>query len=241
MVLNGFHTRGGKPGVENSLTFGSCGSFVTFVSSRYDITMPLPKPRPGYLAPPVVIILAIITIAVAATLILQAKFFSKDKTPSPTPIAQISPSPSPKDDLSSETLVKEETANWKTYSDSSNSFSVKYPQKFNGQDLRITFNLLTKQPDQTLESFVQDYINGRGSQLYDKNLLVPSVKKDTTVEGKTALWYEGNLGPAAKHIEVYILKESKSVVAIEMYGGDIISDNQRTLLNQILSTFQFTN
>ena len=73
--------------------------------------MLLPKLRNGYLAPPVIIILALITLAVAATLLFQAKFFSKkDQTSvnqtvtTPSPAAKSSPSP-----------ASNETANWKSY------------------------------------------------------------------------------------------------------------------------------
>lgn len=86
--------------------------------------------RRGYLAPPVVIILALITLAVAATLILQAKFFSAGKNPSPTPPpAAISPTPAPKTSPQP-SPTPDETANWETYIYQRLNISIKYPPQF---------------------------------------------------------------------------------------------------------------
>lgn len=86
--------------------------------------MLLPKLRNGYLAPPVIIILALITFGVAATFILQTIFFAKDKTPS----SSVKSSPSPTTD---ETVYTDEgSANWKTYTNDKWEWKVTYPENW---------------------------------------------------------------------------------------------------------------
>jgi len=88
-------------------------------------------PRKGYLAPPVVIILALIVLGVAATLIVNAKLFPKPKeNPQPQISTQPSPivSPSPTADASREPNGSAETANWETYTNTRYGYSIQYPQ-----------------------------------------------------------------------------------------------------------------
>lgn len=77
--------------------------------------------RKGYLTPPVIIILALIVLAVAATLLFNSRLAKNIKNePSP------SPTTSPAAGLSSETSVQEdETANWKTYTGT--NYQLRYP------------------------------------------------------------------------------------------------------------------
>ena len=78
--------------------------------------------RRGYFTPPVLIILAIIIFAVAILIAINTdlvKRSQKEPTPTPvsSPIVQISISES------------SETANWKTYINSTHEFSIKYPEE----------------------------------------------------------------------------------------------------------------
>ena len=76
--------------------------------------------RKGYLTPPVIIILALITFGVALTLYFNTNLLKNIKnkpTPSPESSVQTQPSPTP-----------DETANWKTYTNSNLGFSLKYPE-----------------------------------------------------------------------------------------------------------------
>lgn len=73
----------------------------------------------GYLTPPVVIILALITLFVAAAIFFNT-FLLKGlkKEPAPVSTPTIQPSPKSKTD---------ETANWKTYENKVLKYSIKYP------------------------------------------------------------------------------------------------------------------
>ena len=79
--------------------------------------------RRGYFAPPVVIILALITFGVALVIFFNRELILKSKSNqlAPAPVTQqrpkVSPNPSPAD----------ETANWKLYTDDNLGFSIKYP------------------------------------------------------------------------------------------------------------------
>ena len=83
----------------------------------------------GYLAPPVVIILALIILFVAVTLIINAKLFPKPNA-SPTPSNQSSPLPSPSPPSAkqvTQSAKKSETADWETYENQTLKISIKAP------------------------------------------------------------------------------------------------------------------
>lgn len=112
-------------------------------------------------------------------------------------------------------------------------------------DYFLGFALLQKQPNISLDNFISDYLKKEGSDV-NANLLIPKLQKSIKVDGKDARWLEGNLGPAVIHIEVYIGRSETSVIRIEIVGGDYslkdpITDDRRRLVEQILSTFKFTN
>jgi len=82
--------------------------------------------RQGYLTPPVLIILALITLFVAITLYINAYFAksAKNKTlPSPSPTVQKQSSP-----------TLDESANWKVYSNKKVGYTFKYPTGWQYRD-----------------------------------------------------------------------------------------------------------
>src|SRR3989344_4760645 len=87
--------------------------------------------RRGYLTPPVMIILALITLGVALTLYFNTNLLKNIKnksTPSSEPSVQDQPSPI--SDAVREPNDSAETANWKTYTNTQLGFSIKYPSSW---------------------------------------------------------------------------------------------------------------
>lgn len=76
--------------------------------------------RRGFIAPAVLIILALICLFVAATLLFNTLLLKGQKQPTSTP--SVSPTPAPK-------TMSDETANWKTYT-SRYGYSFRYPPDF---------------------------------------------------------------------------------------------------------------
>lgn len=204
-------------------------------------------PRKGYLAPPVVIILALITLAVAATLLFQAKFFSVGKNPSPTPQpAAISPQPTPK--ISPQpTPTTDETANWKTYTNTKYKFSFKYPNYAElaygaggvGSPLYVDENSssIIVQPIKGENSYFGLGINTTNKSLdkIEKDLI--NDKNNTDFTRVKAGGYEAiRFNYYGSIPQVIVIKDGNE------FEFDIAQDNPPYLdiSNQILSTFKFT-
>lgn len=103
----------------------------------------MPKLRRGYLSPPVIIVLAIICLFVALSLFLNAQLsrnINKQSNSSQSVLS--SPSISPQQD-SDETVYTEDSrsVNWKTYTNTVDKFSFKYPPQFTLDEQLSTYYL----------------------------------------------------------------------------------------------------
>src|SRR3990167_6313611 len=120
----------------------------------------------GYLTPPIIIILAIITFFVAATIAVNS-YFKKtaQNQPSSQSANQSSSFPSPSPD---------ETANWKIYTNTKYRFTIKYPN-----DKEVDIN------EQNVFENVCDQMNPIvGIQIYPAN----RVKDDKDIDFAGDLW-----------------------------------------------------
>ena len=216
--------------------------------------------RRGYLPAAAVIILAAITLAVAVVIYFNRDLILKIKKNqqaqqgviSPSSKVSATPSPSP-----------EATANWKTYTSQNKIFTLKYPLELTAtaqgegvlstvspwndtfmksSDYRVEFSLGTKAQGENLKNFADRTIKQQSGQISNQNLLSPDSQKSLMVNNHQALWYVGNLGPATKHVEVYIQRNETSVVIVQLWdNSQPPTTEHQTTLNQILSTFQFTD
>ncbi|MEK7558940.1 MAG: PsbP-related protein [Patescibacteria group bacterium] len=160
-----------------------------------------------------------------------------------------------------------DASTWKTYTSPNKIFTLKYPLSLNvtqkyisnlpsgwldegvlsttqpwndsftkNSDYRINFSQVPKSSGESLENFVSRFIKERGG-----SFLIPDSKKTIRVDGKESIWYVGNLGPATKHIEVYIPKTNTEVLIVELWDNNQPpSVDHQNILDQILSTFKFT-
>ena len=183
--------------------------------------------RKGYLAPPVIIVLALITLAVAATLLFQAKFFSAGKTPSPSPAAQPSPIASP-------STTPDEIANWKTYTNVFYGYKLSYPSTaiiseemkplgWTGKPEQVT-TLNFK--DGSLE--ITGNMGGRG---------VTSIKSSEIVIDNvpTIKFYETEISGVIRAVKSPKNDEIYFIFTLPSQNSERVNK----ILDQILSTFQF--
>lgn len=218
-------------------------------------------PRKGFLASPIIIILALITIAVVSALILQAKFFSEDKTASPPPVAQApqKTSPTPSSDSA-------EITDWETYTSNDWKWTLKYPEKWRvvvggsscardggGEGTKDHICFFS-------EDFSAEEMKGFGFQVYSKVFdpefmrtdcgnLSKELCEELTIAGQKARKFknseEYHLTPSN---EEYNFSLNNSYIAIQFnylscesqnIDGCRKKENIYILINQILSTFKF--
>jgi len=210
--------------------------------------------RKGYLAPPVVIVLAIIVLFVAATLIINAKLFPKSK-PSPTPTTQPSPLPSPS--------PLDETANWKTYKNKLFGYQIKYPQEwfiqgpYGGQaggecvegltDVALTEFSRSKLKDcgfiaEQLPPQEADITIWVQKEEYDdlSAILIGQPKENITIAGIDAVKYpftEKSEFPNIQATRIYFNHTGKGYLIFIKQKDKL--GNYDPFFDQILSTFQF--
>ena len=217
--------------------------------------------RRGYLAPPVVIILALITIAVAATLILQAKFFSKDKTPSLAPVAQASVQPSTKTQASPPPQsTTDEMADWKTFNEGPRTdkfinATFKYPSEWvqlSSATDNDSCNAFSVGPSDSKDFCGSNHF----PQIYIKPLTAGDAvrckeTKKTVVNSYEAIYCTDVLTSEYKNT-IYVTPKNTKItdyffadkgignkgVAV-WYTQELGWPNREKEFNQILSTFQF--
>ena len=122
------------------------------------------------------------------------------------------------------TIPADPTANWKTYS--ANGFSFKYPSEWKKEPV-----------------FGVTYLKTRYDQYIPTTRIEPNPRK-TAVDGKSAIIYEtkgsGHPLPTGYSImEVVIEKDDTSSYIVYFNGDRSVISNE--LIDQILSTFKFTN
>ena len=216
-------------------------------------------PKSGYLSPPVIIVLALIKLAVAATLALQAKFFSVGKNPepqsSPSPIVSQSPSQSP--DASREPNGSMETANWKTYTNINLGFSLKYPPEVttsyvcsntgmggsnilgiknpNEVDGTECYDFLAIWAKSTENSDLEHIVNKDKEGIIKQNVSTKCIV-DNYPLGDTALIVSCN--GKRKYVLAYFIKNNRVITILSMAEGQKQMEYEK-ISDQILSTFQF--
>lgn len=211
--------------------------------------MHLPKKfRTGYLAPPVVIILAIITLAVAATIAAQAIFFKKEPTPKPVAQASTKPKTSPSPPTTS---TIDETANWKTYKNERYGFEVKHPSNWmeTENDTQISFFTnelrfeINPQPQGRGTYFTQTklseiLVGGLKSQrtdyLSDSKEIFFSIINLINKEGHG--WNSGNIILDASKSNSLKISTTVQESGYQPISGSVTDFD---LLDQVLSTFKF--
>lgn len=219
--------------------------------------------RRGYFSPPVVIILALITLAVAAVIYFNRGLILKSKNQQAQPVLT-SPSPTSSPDLSSGTSVKEdETANWKTYTDNGFKFEIKYPNNMKttkltahddllgGVSLNLIYNDQEFRP-QASEIYV--WVEDSKSLNLEEWLKVKSTTEPwgSPIDKKEFYGYK-NLGSVVldgvqgiKFLDEPMGYTSSKVAVkngnlIYLVGYVNVKEDLSPVYNQILSTFQFLN
>jgi len=164
----------------------------------------------------------------------------------------------PSTSTSTTTTTADSTADWKTYADSANGFSIKYPGEW-----------LVKQQDGSVR------IQNKTGDIYASNEGVKNVGKiqgsyvEITVSIKTSSqtlseYLKANIDSGAKYVDVAVGQYTglKLTEPTGLTGGNIVInvasrnkvvglnlnisedselDNSTTIYNQMLSTFKFTN
>lgn len=107
-------------------------------------------------------------------------------------------------------------------------------------DILIEFSLRMKHSSEKLEDFISRTIKEQGGEFYSPESVIPDEKKKVQVDNRGSLWYVGNLGPAVKHVEVYVPQSDTEVIVIALWdNAQPPSLNHQRILHQILSTFKF--
>jgi len=217
-----------------------------------------PKPAGSRLK---IILLSVLGLVLVAGIAFAGYKFGQKQSqsgaqPTPTPIVVATPTPDP-------------TVDWKTYVEPNNSFTLKYPAKFyetkehistllpgwkdagvlstaqpwnasiGPENMIIEFSIRPKKTDETLEDFISRTIKEISEEFAPKTV-VPEIKRNITVDGKNALWYEGGLGPAIAHVEAYIPQTETSVVVVVAFAESYqLNNEQKAILDLMLSTFKF--
>lgn len=189
----------------------------------------------------VLVLLLVIAGSVYLGMKIQEKKVEKAQIPSPDSIVDYSSPTSSPTVISEPTLRIDETANWKTYTNTALGFELKYPpevsiaKEFNDQNNKATF---FKGGDLNFEVMLRD---GQGITLDKYYYMDSSVKRKTTLAGYSANVYELPLGYGDGPNETGT--PSITVVALKgdylyhlIFNGDIKLDDTE---NRIISTFKF--
>ncbi len=156
-------------------------------------------------------------------------------TPIVTPVSvnelpTIEPSVSPSVSASPISMV-----DWKTYTNTTYGYSIKYPSDWTAKDMHTTFGVADTygfEPPSTSANWTVT-VNVDNASQYGKTIQEGSEGTATTFAGKQATKYT-----YANGYEYQIQENNKYyVVSIEFSNGD---DNLKPTADQIVSTFQFT-
>jgi len=178
----------------------------------------------------------------------------------PSSIPQSTPASTPNPDASREPNGSAETANWKTYTNKEHGFSFKYPEKVyikatNEDNLPLVY--LSTKPIEIPQAYggALTEVEIRTSSLLSEKTaeeraenLKPTLKTETIVEKKISIPTAGieisgifkeYPGVESTNYRAIILQSKNEIIEF----GYITRDPAFTesLLNQILSTFQFIN
>ncbi len=198
--------------------------------------------------------MAIIFLGIIALIFLSsagAYFLGKNSTnqsvtvPSPTPVAYETPTPTP---------AQDETANWKTYNwlyQDKSFFSIKYPEEWDMFEYeKLAAYFFPKGFDYNNLDGKTTYVGvaavGSNPEDCTGDCPIIETKSDTQVSGLKARKLEGYIGSVGgnipKRFEEVVIKKNDSYINIIIYGKDLndISQGDKEILSQMLSTFKFT-
>ncbi len=208
------------------------------------VPTPLPQPKKNNLVVILLSVFLLITLLISGYLLLQVQSLTKQLAqiqiqPTPTPLSTEIPSPTP--DL---------TANWKTYKNTKVGFELKYPQRYSQPGLPSGLGptiYATGDEDNTDIIFGESSMDsidlvvfpftGTTDELknYTKSpILLPSDEKATLIKtlqvgGVTANWYRYDF------IRIYFVGKNHGFIL------NTLTDHNEGEIDQILSTFKFTN
>lgn len=201
---------------------------------------------------PIIIIAGSILIIILGTLLAYVNFYSKK---------------SPKDKLPTSTLTPADpTADWKTYSNNSEGFSIRYPQSWHNVSYSETTGLyqFSNSEDRTntdsrsvIFSFTVIPADGIWEELYSslkganpgekvqKSLVTYTKIKDLLIDQEEAVEYSADYSNIPAEMQSIgegeiILKKGERIFHFALVGNspEAVIDN-KTMFNQILSTFRF--
>lgn len=216
------------------------------------------------------LIFLLVGILVAVGIAGGAFYLGRSTTPQPSPIPAVTsqtlqPTPSLTPIPTSESTSSTETANWKTYEDRESGISFKYPadlviqpyqfegnkafhpiiqlnpvnQKLDGPaPSRYAFAYWDNSDNLSLEQFERKYTgnSGIGPGLYsDKSIT-------TTIAGVTT-YYQKDAVCEPVYCDRYTIPYKNKIFSFVIFYNSNSEEKaaKRTILNQILSTFKFTN
>lgn len=206
--------------------------------------------RKGYLTPPVLIVLALITLFVASAIFFNTyllKSLKKEPTPSPTPSTQ----PSPKSKTNETANPDLIGANWQTYTSENLGISFKYPIDYsNPKEIEGYLSIisplnLNRDPKMSelqngelkIEVYLSETSIGESLEQFagrkEKDLGEVIDTAEITVGGVKAIvkkWHNQGDGET-----IYILSRNKEYI-VQKFP---LATTRQKEFNQILSTFKF--
>lgn len=230
---------------------------------------PIPPPPPPAPPPPknspwmILWVGVVLLLGIAIGLLINNKslisgFTIPGLAPTPTPTTIPTPSPTP-----------DPTANWKTYIDTTNGFSLKYPDtyfKFQG-DPTLGFFIATSATqggngpkflpnkndvwlgESTLKTANYSNLNTLDQYITSIAIYENPIKTSITMDGVNAykivyssqVYCAGNSCSTIYGYDELVLKNGNIYVVTMSSGDKSTLDNNANLFDQILSTFKFTD
>jgi len=203
----------------------------------------IPQPKPNYLKTIIFSVLMIITVGLIAYLIfqnqkLQKQVLSPPVSPTiqvPSPTSQ-SVSPTPKT-VTSISLPTDETAGWKTYTNTEVGFSFKYPSEWKTQTGILNSGLISLETDRGDRFFAMYHQSYSISEWLEETQAGKITGKKTF--GKyTYTVIEGGL--MLKSLEYALDIKGNGFVRFVIEPDSNTLESEKTF-DQILSTFHFLN
>lgn len=192
----------------------------------------------GYFTPPVLIILAVISISLALVIYINTRLV-KDAKENNSPQSVQSPKASPSPN------IMDETANWEIYKDVENGFSIKHPHEYvaekptgieNPTDLNLSkpdgtgITVIVEDTNKkTLEKYLSSITEGDSiTEVTDQSL----ISIDSRTAERTIKEYR-----TEGQIAAIVLDGNKVYQILSTFKGN--KESVVATFDQILSTFQF--
>ena len=209
------------------------------------IQIPEFQPKPNYLKTIIFLVLIVFTLGLIAYLFFQNQKLQKQVlNPQVSPTIQ-APSPTPKT-VSSISIAPDETAGWKTYTNTTNKYSLSYPPTW-----QIRENVTDILPNKPSLTYIFDEIGEFAPGIYiwvvpkvepkqwiTEQLFSPDYTQAKTdsiiIDSIQGAKISGIPGPLEQEW-VFVNKDSQSFI---LYAGAM---TDMTIFDQILSTFHFLN